>query len=366
MMASAGLQQEGWRTGYRDGWNYGYHYGRSKAILDSIQESPRLKYPLHVVFVGEGLFALNHGIQTALAGLVERVTVVDPLAPDAASYIASLQPDLVLVLNGIHAFPASEAGKLRSLGIRSAVWFADDPYYSDVSASVAAAYEYIFTHELGTLSLYQALGCERVYYLPLAADRSIFYPHPVTTATRADVCFIGTAFWNRVRFMDKVVPYLRNKKVLIAGGLWNRMKRYKQFHHSIRLEGIPFDQTPAYYSGAKIVINLHRAAVDPQHNKNSKQLDGFSINPRTFEIAGCSTLQLTDIRQDLPHFYVPGQQIETYGSEMELVEKIEHYLAHEDQRSQIALRGLERTLRDHTYRKRLTDMLHIIFGQSPG
>ncbi|WP_010271055.1 CgeB family protein [Paenibacillus senegalensis] len=366
MKASSGLHQEGWRTGYRDGWHSGYHYGRSQAVLNSIHEPSGQLYPLHVVFVGEGLFALNHGIETALARLVKKVTSVDPLMPGAAGYIASLEPDFVLVLNGIHAFPANEARMLRSLGIRTAVWFADDPYFSDASASVAPAYEFIFTHELGTVSFYRSLGCEHVYYLPLAADRSIFYPRPVTSATRADVCFIGTAFWNRVRFMDKIAPYLRNKKVIIAGGLWNRMKHYKRLRHSIRLAGIPFEQTPVYYSGAKIVINLHRAAVDSQHNQNSRQLNGYSVNPRTFEIAACSTLQLTDLRQDLTNFYIPGQQIETYGSEMELVEKIEHYLANEDQRSQIALRGLKRTLRDHTYRKRLTEMLHIIFGRSSG
>lgn len=366
MNASAAMQMEGWRTGYRDGWHYGYHFGRSQAMLAHIQEPTGVLYRRHVVFVGEGLFALNHGIQSALNGLVERVTAVDPLQPDAANYIATLNPDLVLVLNGIHAFPASEALKLRSLGIRTAVWFADDPYFSDISASVATAYDYVFTHELGALSLYQSLGCRQVYYLPLAADRQTFHPHRVTTATSTDVCFIGTAFWNRVKFMDKIAPYLRNRKVLIAGGLWNRMRNYKRLRHSIRLEGIPFEQTPVYYSGAKIVINLHRAAIDAQHNKNSRQLTGCSINPRTFEISACGTLQITDIRQDLPHFYVPGQQIETYSSEMELVEKIGHYLTHEDQRSRVALNGLERTLTDHTYRKRLTDMLQIIFDKSSG
>lgn len=363
MGAQSRMRIEGWRHGYRQGWNDGYHYGRSQAIFAQTAEETGILYDLHVVFVAEGLFALNEGIQSALSRLVSRVTVVNPAQPDAANHIASLQPDLVLVLNGIHAFPAEQAAALGRMGIRTAVWFADDPYYTDLSATVAPHYDYVFTHELNIVSFYEKLGCRRVFYLPLAASRHIFYPQPVSREFRPDVCFIGTAFWNRVRFFDKIVPYLRGKHIMISGGLWNRLKHYNRLKNSIHLAGTPFEQTASYYSGAKIVINLHRASVDLQHNKNSRGLAGSSVNPRTFEISACGTLQITDIRQDLTNFYVPGKEIETYSSERELIDKINHYLANEDQRSEIALQGLQRTLRDHTYRNRLIKMMSTLFDQ---
>jgi spore maturation protein CgeB len=74
-------------------------------------------------------------------------------------------------------------------------------------------------------------------------------------------------------------------------------------------------------------------------------------------------LQLTDVRDDLVNFYTPDYEIVTYTSPEDLVEKMEYYLIHEEERKQIALRGLYRTMRDHTYANRLSSMLAIVFGQ---
>jgi len=98
------------------------------------------------------------------------------------------------------------------------------------------------------------------------------------------------------------------------------------------------------------------------HNRNSRNLPAESINPRTFEISACGALQLTDVRGDLPDHYTPGLQLDTYASAAELREKLEHYLHREEERRQMALRGLQRTLQEHTYSRRLKLLLDIIFA----
>ena len=115
------------------------------------------------------------------------------------------------------------------------------------------------------------------------------------------------------------------------------------------------------YNGTKIVINLHRSHEDDSVNNNHLKIAPASPNPRTFEIAASTTLQLTDARDDIARFYKPGVEIETYSSPQELLDKVEYYLTHEKERREIALRGLERTLKDHTYGKRINEMLTIIF-----
>ncbi|MXO80963.1 glycosyltransferase, partial [Paenibacillus sp. OT2-17] len=60
-------------------------------------------------------------------------------------------------------------------------------------------------------------------------------------------------------------------------------------------------------------------------------------------------------------FYKPGEEIETYSSQQELLEKVEFYLTHEKERHEIALRALERTLREHTYGHRIDQLLSVIF-----
>ena len=82
---------------------------------------------------------------------------------------------------------------------------------------------------------------------------------------------------------------------------------------------------------------------------------------RTFKICGAGAFQLTDVHYYLCKFYTPGMEIETYTSREELLEKIQYYVVHEEERQAIALRGLERTLKEHTDYHRLDKKLNIIF-----
>jgi spore maturation protein CgeB len=43
-----------------------------------------------------------------------------------------------------------------------------------------------------------------------------------------------------------------------------------------------------------------------------------------------------------------------------MVEKIQYYSSHEDERKKIALAGQARTLRDHTYKKRMEQLKNIL------
>ncbi|MBO9606981.1 MAG: glycosyltransferase [Paenibacillaceae bacterium] len=330
-------------------------------------EPPNEKlYDLHVAFIEEGLFALNEGIKEGLSGLVRQLSTFHPRQA-TAKQIAALRPDLVIALNGIHEFPPAEAARIRAYGIPTAVWFADDPYFTDVTAHIARQYDFVFTHELGCVSFYKAAGCDRVYHLPLAASAGTFRPMRTTDPKyRSDICFIGTAFWNRVRFFDKIAPYLCGKRVVIAGGLWNRLKLYGKLADRIILAGVPLAESVRYYNGAKVVINLHRSTDDGEHNRNSMGLPGLSVNPRTFEISACGVLQLTDIRHDLPEYYTPGHDIETYSSESELVGKLEHFLHNDEQRLTIAVRGMRRTLGMHSYRDRLIRLLDTMLQEMHG
>ncbi|MNC03821.1 hypothetical protein D3C75_512450 [compost metagenome] len=71
-------------------------------------------------------------------------------------------------------------------------------------------------------------------------------------------------------------------------------------------------------------------------------------------------MQLTDVREDLGNYYRPGYDLDTFGSAKELQEKIEYYLKHEKERRIYALRGLQTTMRNHTFTARLPHLLNVI------
>lgn len=359
--------QRGREAGYRAGWRRGYHLGRCQAVVQRVPPVRLQPTDKRVLYIPQGFVALDRGIIEGFQGIVKELIVGSP--QDTLRLAESTRPDLVLVLNGMHVFPPeypSHIDQIRAMSIKTAIWFADDPYFSDDSARLALHYDYVFTHELSCVPFYREIGCPRVHYLPLAVATSLYKPLPaaVESRYRSDICFIGVGFPNRVRFFNRLVPYFARKRVVIVGALWDRLTHYRRISDQVHLEWVPEEETVKYYNGALVVINHHRASSDPVHNKNRRELPAYSVNPRTYEIAACGAFQLTDVREDLGRLYTPGYDIATYSSAEDLIRQIDYYLRHEEERRQIALRGLRRTWTEHIFPLRLKQMLRVVFGES--
>jgi spore maturation protein CgeB len=80
------------------------------------------------------------------------------------------------------------------------------------------------------------------------------------------------------------------------------------------------------------------------------------IKGRTFEIPGVGGFLLTEEAQDLERYFVPDEEIVTFRTPDELVEKVRHYLAHPEDRDRVRLAGHARALREHTYVHRFLDI----------
>ncbi|MFC5653489.1 glycosyltransferase [Paenibacillus solisilvae] len=356
---------KGRADGYRLGWEHGHWYGKCESVLiPALSQQPAQMRPIHVLFVATGkgfpYSPLDEAISSTLRGLVTQLTITDSKQP-VAEIAIRIRPDIVIVLDGL-MFDVAQISAIRSHGIRTAIWFTDDPYYTDMTSSIALHYDDVFTLELNCVDFYRNLGCNRVHYLPLGTYPAEFRPRNPERKLRHDVCFIGSAYWNRVGFFDQVTPYLATKDTHISGIWWERLRDFNLLKNKIELgRWMGPQETAGMYNGAKIVINMHRSHDDETFNNNSAGIMAVSPNPRTFEIASCGTLQLTDVRDDLVSFYTPGVDIVTYSSPQEMIEKIEYYLNHEDERREIAIRGMERTLRQHTYANRLDMMLNLLY-----
>ncbi|MCQ6559725.1 CgeB family protein [Paenibacillus mendelii] len=356
--------RNGREAGFRQGRNDGYRMGFCDAVLRGQPAASEPVRDVKILYVTAGIGvpypALDQAVIDALEGLVRGFSVATP-SEDVVAIAKKVQPDLVLVLNGV-VLPADKVKQLRQCGFKTAVWFTDDPYYTDWTITIAPRYDYVFTLELNCLSFYRKLGCEHVYHLPFAVNPKVFHPKHVPTSYQSDICFIGTAFWNRVELIDRLAPILMNRRVVIAGWWWDRLKNYSRLSDKIKLgDWMTPEDTASYYNGAKIVINLHRSIHDDTINANGRKIEALSVNPRTFEISGCATLQLSDIRPDINNLYAPDSEIGTFVTHDELIDKIDYYLRHDEERQRIALSGMMRTRRDHTYHTRLSTMLSIVF-----
>lgn len=347
--------------GYSLGWQHGYWFGQCESVIQGTAV-PFYTRDLHVLFITSGkgfpYSPLDSAVGQTLGQLVARLTVLTP-KDDIIAAAAIERPQLALVLDGLD-FPAATVDALRELGIRTAIWFTDDPYYTEVTAQLAPHYDFVFTLERNCVPFYEQLGCARVHYLPLGVHTADFRPRNPRHELRGDICFIGSAYWNRIRLFEELLPRMAHRSFRLSGLWWDRLSDFKRWRSRIDLDKwMGPAETAEQYNAHKIVINVHRAHDDSTFNRNIYNVPAVSPNPRTFEIAACGTLLMSDNREDLAQFYTPGVEIVTYDSAQDMADKMDYYLAHEDERRQIALRGLQRTLRDHTYVSRLSQLLDL-------
>lgn len=100
---------------------------------------------------------------------------------------------------------------------------------------------------------------------------------------------------------------------------------------------------------SKIVINRHISAA--QDNAN---------NMRLYESTGLGAMLITDAKKNLNDLFKIGKEVIAYNSNEDLVEKINYYLKHNEEREKIAQAGQMRTLREHNYQHRMQELLEIL------
>jgi spore maturation protein CgeB len=109
------------------------------------------------------------------------------------------------------------------------------------------------------------------------------------------------------------------------------------------------------FNASNININLHSST----YHKGVNPFGDF-INPRTFEIASSGGFQLVDRRSNLAELFNVDDEIVVFDDLDDIRNKIKHYLENPDEAERIAENGRKKVLRDHTYEKRMEEMLDVI------
>jgi hypothetical protein len=104
------------------------------------------------------------------------------------------------------------------------------------------------------------------------------------------------------------------------------------------------------------VLGEARIAV----NRHIDVAQDYANNMRLYEATGVGALLLTDAKENLGELFEVGSEVIAYRDEDELVQAVEHYLAHEDERAAVAAAGQRRTLRDHTFPVRIRELAEIL------
>ncbi len=94
-------------------------------------------------------------------------------------------------------------------------------------------------------------------------------------------------------------------------------------------------------------------------NQHIDIAQNYANNMRLFEATGMGALLITDQKDNIVDLFEPGKEVVCYSSADECIDLIRYYREHEAERNAIAAAGQQRTLRDHTYRARVAELIGI-------
>lgn len=186
-------------------------------------------------------------------------------------------------------------------------------------------------------------GIPKVDYLPFAG---IIQPAVENVPAKHDVCFVGTPVLRRIVCLERLAQH----NLVVYGRHWKKMQSLvsDQLWKKVILRDVWQDELYDIMYQSKIIININQWGW---HGVES------GVNLRVFEVLGAKRLLITEYCEELKQLFELGKEIETFKTIEELVEKVDYYLAHEEERHRIAQRGFERVQRDHTWETRARQLL---------
>jgi spore maturation protein CgeB len=228
-------------------------------------------------------------------------------------------------------------------------WFMDAVSNFERGYFMLADYDALFFVDPYIVNvLREKTGNNRVDFLPICCDPMLHKPVNLTPSEQeyyaCDLTLAGNLYSYRVALLDQFQDY--NMKIWGCRHNW-LVHRLNKKHTDRAVFGLEKSKA---MRAAKIVLN----------NNHYANIQG--VNKRTFEVAGCGAFQLTDA-PGLADVFKPGVEIVTFDTKQDLKDKVDHYLAHPDERKEIAKRAQRRAHAEHTYAHRWQKMLEILASQ---
>lgn len=272
--------------------------------------------------------------------------------------VAQFRPQLLFAMLG-NKWKREDCEEITHLSIPSGIWYTDDPYAIDESLRTCTYFRHVWTNERAAVPVYQGVGCQRVTHLPLGVETRVYRPRSVVQRYRSDVLILGSAFENRLRVVESLLPILVRYRLRIVGPGWQRLPSYRNIRHCVISGWVSPLEASRYYNGAKVVLNIHRTADDTHLKQNRLGVPAETPNNRVLEIGACRSFQIVTKRKGMSDL-LPDGIIPAYQSLSELKDRIREALCHPQYRRERAWEVYRRVIQDHRYQKRILRMIRDI------
>lgn len=310
-------------------------------------------------------------------------------------------------------------------GIRYVSWCCDSPISTMYNLSVFNRVNTIFTFDMVDQMYFQNMGAA-VYYLPLCADTDrldeVVTMREPGENYEAPVSFVGSMY-NKNSY-DEVYEHMPEyMKGYFDAVLKMQMNTYSEYLLDDALDGDMLSELSRYFKLAKsersfsdlslifsttvlsyktaqlerksviadiarkhdinvytddesvhFVRAVNKGIADYWHTAPKVFCDSrinlnltiksirSGIPLRVFDIMGSGGFCMTNCQKELKLFFKDGEDLVTFKNRQDMLDKIDYYLEHEDERREIARNGYNKIKAYHTYANRFDEMAQIIPG----
>ena len=195
-----------------------------------------------------------------------------------------------------------------------------------------------------------------IHTILLAADKTISQP-TFSGEFACDISFIGTYLPEKREFIQKnVFPLMKKYKVKLYGRDWTLSNRISNFAQKVgQYFNIPYvksmnkykptlEQERQIHYSSTIALNIH---------EDYQKRGMGDLNERTFKIPASGGFELVDNVPSLKKYFKENEEIVIGHNTSDWFEKVEFYLKHPKNRSNIIKRGQKKVLKFHTYHNRV-------------
>lgn len=285
-------------------------------------------------------------------------------------YIAAAEkhkPDFVFVINNSR-MSESFLEYCRTKNLPVYMYCIDSIRWCDKALEHMHYYTDIFSYEPSDEKIEFSPG-KFVKFIPLGFDKEIYHPLD-NIEKKYDICFVGRLEKRRLEMMEKIAEYAYNnhksmilytsiqlKKIphfWLFPKLFVRQIKFKlKYPHLMKFlinEPILGRELNRLYNQSKICLNLHVGTHAGMHT---------GPNPRTFELLGSGAFEIIDSGH-LEHTILSQKDLIECSSTKEIIENIDYYLNHEQERTDIAKHGYNTTYKNYELSILLQDILNKI------
>lgn len=268
---------------------------------------------------------------------------------EIVSLALETRPDISIITGG-HRITSQSVEMLKDSGVCTALWTIDAPLNFQPIIDVAPLYDHIFCQGTEAVELLDRAGIEGAQWLPVACDPNVHKPGELSPEEKRhygnDVVFAGSYYPNRAELFEGLTDF----DLGIWGPGWEKLEPQSTVRGCLKGAHTPPSEWLKIYGASKIVLAIH-------YRDQEGRVPVYQASPRIFEALACGAFVISDNQRDVFSLFHDGEHLVGFTDPDDLIAKITYYLDHPLERKEIARRGREEVLTNHTYVQRIQKLL---------